>query len=123
MRVTISGEVRISGDLPQFLARESGPGHAAGGGGGDPGGQELLTVEQTAEVLQISRDHVYGLLRSGELRSLKIGKLRRISRQRIADFIRQHEADAVLAENLIHAGQAACRYSWRMPPRWSCLRM
>ena len=32
-------------------------------------------------------------------------------------------SDLVLAENLIHAGQAACRYSWRMPPRWSCLRM
>lgn len=31
--------------------------------------------------------------------------------------------DVVLVENLIHAGQAACRYSWRMPPRWSCLRM
>ena len=27
----------------------------------------------------------------------------------------------VLAENLIRAGKAACRYSWRMPLRWSCL--
>ena len=34
-----------------------------------------------------------------------------------------HRVGAVLVENLIHAGQAACRYSWRMPPRWSCLRM
>jgi len=29
--------------------------------------------------------------------------------------------DPVLAENLIRAGKAACRYSWRMPPRRSCL--
>jgi putative transposase len=27
----------------------------------------------------------------------------------------------VLAENLIRAGKAACRYSWRMPPRRSRL--
>ena len=31
--------------------------------------------------------------------------------------------DAVLAENLIRAGHAACSYSCRIPPRRSCLRM
>lgn len=55
-------------------------------------GPELLTVEQTADVLQIGRDRVYRLLRIRELPSIKIGKLRRISRQRIADFIRQRES-------------------------------
>jgi hypothetical protein len=30
---------------------------------------------------------------------------------------------AALAENLVHARQAACSYSWRMPPRRSRLRM
>ena len=51
----------------------------------------MLTVEQVAEVLNISQDHVYALIRTGELRAIEIGKLRRISRQWIAGFIRQQE--------------------------------
>ena len=43
--------------------------------------QEFLTVEEAAEVLHISRDKVYGLIRTRQLRSIKIGKLRRFSRQ------------------------------------------
>jgi hypothetical protein len=31
--------------------------------------------------------------------------------------------DRAPAENLIHAAQAACRYSWRIPPKRWCLRM
>lgn len=31
--------------------------------------------------------------------------------------------DPALAENLVRAAHAACRYSWRMPPRRSCRRM
>jgi hypothetical protein len=40
------------------------------------------------------------------------------------DFVHYFEDfDAALAENLVRAGQAACSYSWRMPPRRSRLRM
>lgn len=67
-------------------AAGSGPGAArAGSGDGDP--LELLTVEQVADLLQVSRDKVYYLLRTGQLRSVKIGKLRRISRAWIAEFL------------------------------------
>jgi excisionase family DNA binding protein len=38
-------------------------------------------------MLHVSRDKVYYLLRTGQLRSLKIGKLRRITEQQLADFI------------------------------------
>jgi excisionase family DNA binding protein len=38
-------------------------------------------------MLHVSRDKVYYLLRTGQLRSIKIGKLRRITDQQIADFI------------------------------------
>jgi excisionase family DNA binding protein len=38
----------------------------------------LLTAEQTAEMLNIGRCKVYDLLRTGELESVKIGRLRRI---------------------------------------------
>ncbi len=37
-----------------------------------------LTVEQVAEVLQLSRDTVYRLLASGDLRGVKFGKCWRV---------------------------------------------
>ena len=46
-----------------------------------------FTVEQVAEILNIGRDKVYYLLRTQQLRSLKIGKLRRITNAQLADFI------------------------------------
>jgi excisionase family DNA binding protein len=48
---------------------------------------QTYTVEQIAEILQIGRDKVYGLLRTGQLRSIKIGKLRRITDQQLAEFV------------------------------------
>jgi excisionase family DNA binding protein len=48
---------------------------------------QAYTVEQVAKMLYISRDKVYYLLRTGQLRSIKIGKLRRITDQQLADFI------------------------------------
>ena len=44
------------------------------------------TVEQVAEMLHVGRDKVYYLIRTGQLRSLKIGKLRRITEQQLAEF-------------------------------------
>src|SRR5689334_20974277 len=48
---------------------------------------QAYTVEQVAELLHIGRDKVYYLLRTGQLRSLKIGKLRRITDQQLAEFV------------------------------------
>ena len=48
---------------------------------------QAFTVEQVAEMLHVGRDKVYYLLRSGQLRSVKIGKLRRITEDHIAEFI------------------------------------
>lgn len=52
----------------------------------------LLTVNQTAELLSISDDQVYRLLRRGELTSLKIGRLRRIPRAAVDTWIDQQLA-------------------------------
>jgi hypothetical protein len=38
-------------------------------------------------------------------------------------YLTDANLDAVLADNLIRTGQAACWYSWRIPPRRSRLRM
>lgn len=55
---------------------------------------QAYTVEQVAEILHVGRDKVYYLLRTRQLRSIKIGKLRRITNQHIAEFIASlEEAD------------------------------
>jgi excisionase family DNA binding protein len=48
---------------------------------------QAYTVEQVAEILHIGRDKVYYLLRTGQLRSIKIGNSRRITNQHLAEFI------------------------------------
>lgn len=48
---------------------------------------QAYTVEQVAKILHVGRDKVYYLLRTGQLRSIKIGKLRRITNQHLAEFI------------------------------------
>lgn len=48
---------------------------------------QAYTVEQVAEMLHVGRDKVYYLLRTGQLRSIKIGKLRRITEQHVTAFI------------------------------------
>ena len=48
---------------------------------------QAYTVEQVAEILHVGRDKVYFLLRTGQLRSIKIGKLRRITDQHLTAFI------------------------------------
>jgi excisionase family DNA binding protein len=48
---------------------------------------QAYTVEQVAEILNIGRDKVYFLLRTGQLHSIKIGKLRRITDRHLADFV------------------------------------
>jgi excisionase family DNA binding protein len=53
---------------------------------------QAYTVEQVAKMLHVSRDKVYFLLRTGQLRSLKIGKLRRITDEQLAEFIASREA-------------------------------
>ena len=55
---------------------------------------QAYTVEQVARILHIGRDKVYYLLRTDQLRSIKIGKLRRITDQHLAEFIATLEEDS-----------------------------
>ena len=48
---------------------------------------QAFTVEQVAEMLHVGRDKIYHLIRTGQLRSIKIGKLRRITEQHLTEFI------------------------------------
>jgi excisionase family DNA binding protein len=55
---------------------------------------QAYTVEQVAKMLNISRDKVYYLLRTRQLRSIKIGKSRRVTDQHLAAFIASLEDSA-----------------------------
>jgi excisionase family DNA binding protein len=91
--VTLTADIRLSGDLESvILLQDASPEPADGCGqvGAVPR-QEFLTVDQAAEVLHVSRDIVYDLIRAGQLRSIKIGRLRRISRQWITQFAERQE--------------------------------
>lgn len=48
----------------------------------------VYSVEEAAHVLRISRDTTYELLRSGQLRSMKVGRRRLIPAVAIHEYIR-----------------------------------
>lgn len=47
----------------------------------------VLTVKETAEVLQIGKALVYDLVRSCKLRSLRIGRKIRVPRSALAEYL------------------------------------
>jgi excisionase family DNA binding protein len=54
----------------------------------------LLTPEEVAQALRVGRSKVYELMRSGALRSVKIGGSRRISATALAEFVASLEQSA-----------------------------
>ena len=63
----------------------------------DPGHQvgaapRLLTVTEVCAALGLSRPTVYVLIDSGDLKSLKIGRSRRISTRALQEFIDARES-------------------------------
>jgi excisionase family DNA binding protein len=53
----------------------------------------LLTVDETAEVLNVTRWKVFELIRRRELRSAKIGGLRRIPVSAVEEYVDELSAD------------------------------
>ncbi len=54
---------------------------------------ELLTVQQTAERLNVPRSAAYMLIMSKQLSSIKIGRLRRVPLEAIEAFIARQLAE------------------------------
>jgi excisionase family DNA binding protein len=54
----------------------------------------LLTPEEAAHALRVGRSKVYDLMRSGSLRSVKIGGSRRISATALAEYVAALERQA-----------------------------
>ncbi|TDO35876.1 AlpA family transcriptional regulator [Kribbella sp. VKM Ac-2527] len=57
-------------------------------------GPLLLTVEEAAQRLGIGRTTVFGLVKSGELESIPLGRLRRIPAECITEYIDRLRAAA-----------------------------
>jgi excisionase family DNA binding protein len=55
---------------------------------------QAYTVEEVADLLHVGRDKIYYLLRTGQLRSIKIGKSRRITEEHLAAFVAALEDSA-----------------------------
>ncbi len=55
---------------------------------------QLYTVEEAAQILTVSRWKVFDLIRLRELRSVKIGGLRRVPRSAIDEYIARLLAEA-----------------------------
>jgi excisionase family DNA binding protein len=50
--------------------------------------QLLYSPEQAAELLSVSRTRVYDLMSAGKLKSVKLGRSRRISADALLDFVK-----------------------------------
>lgn len=49
----------------------------------------LLTVEEAADLLGVCRSNMFKLIRQGDVKSVKVGRLRRITPAALEDFVRQ----------------------------------
>jgi excisionase family DNA binding protein len=73
------------------------------------------TVEQVAKMLHISRDKVYYLLRTRQLRIIKISKSRRITDRHLADFVASLEDDALWPQSSARNSSGVMPTAARMP--------
>lgn len=48
----------------------------------------LITANQAAHMLNLSRSQIYVLIKSGRLGSVTIGRSRRITKDQVLDFVR-----------------------------------
>ena len=50
---------------------------------------DLLTVEEACEALKMGKNALYGLLASGKLKAFRKGRVWRIPKQAVEEFIRR----------------------------------
>lgn len=51
---------------------------------------DILTVEELCEVLRIGKNTAYKLLKSGEIKSIKIGKIYKIPKKSVRKYFEQN---------------------------------
>jgi excisionase family DNA binding protein len=51
--------------------------------------RQVFSVEAAAELLSVSRTRMFALIKAGEMRSIRIGRLRRVPADAVADYVAQ----------------------------------
>ena len=51
----------------------------------------LLDINEVADLMGLGRSHVYGYVMRGELRSLKLGRRRKVTVESVRDFIQRRQ--------------------------------
>lgn len=51
---------------------------------------DILSVKQLCEILGIGKNTAYRLLQSGEIKSIKIGKVYKIPKKYLKEFLNKH---------------------------------
>ena len=51
---------------------------------------DVLSVKQLCEILDIGKNTAYRLLQSGEIKSIKIGKVYKIPKKYLKEFLNTH---------------------------------
>jgi excisionase family DNA binding protein len=69
---------------------------------GSPAPRVLLSVEDAAGRLSISRTRLYALIKTGDITSVRVGRLRRIPTDALTDFTAR-----LVAEQAAQRGHAA----------------
>lgn len=78
------------------------PPPAAGREDDSPAPRVLLSVEAAAEQLSISRTRLYALIKTGDITSVRVGRLRRIPAVALTQF-----TNRLIAEQATKRGHAA----------------
>lgn len=78
----------MESDRPDGAGRPGQPVRAAAEDGNEPQ-RLLLTVVEAAQMLSVGRTTLFGLIRSGQLASVRIGSARRVSVRAIEEFVDQ----------------------------------
>jgi excisionase family DNA binding protein len=66
----------------------------AGNAGSERSPRLLLTVEEAADCIGICRSNMFKLIRRGDVKSVKVGRLRRVSPAALEDYVRRLSAPA-----------------------------
>lgn len=56
---------------------------------------DVLTVKETREILRIGMNSMYHILHSGELKSIKIGRIYKIKKEDVIEYINRKSKEKV----------------------------
>lgn len=48
----------------------------------------VMTVEEVSKVLRIGRSNTYALVRSGQIRSVRVGRIYRVPKSAVEDYLK-----------------------------------